>query len=126
MKIDQIEIKTHGNLHVDPDSVFVCPECGRDSASEIEGEVVQMCEPLYEKYIGESIFINYYADVFTCYCKSCGCKWEEKRRIRRDVKWEIVVGIIAIFIVALVIMFAFLFGQDGLDEAVESVSQCTT
>lgn len=112
MKIDQIEIKSHGNLHVDPDSVFVCPECGADSASDFEGEGVEMRESWHEKYVGKSIFNSYYADVFTCHCKNCGCKWEDKRRVHKEKRIEIIAGLVAVAIVILLIIFVCIFAPE--------------
>lgn len=120
-KFELIEVKEHGNMYVEPDSVFVCPECGADSESGFEGESVEWRQSGRGKYVGESLFHLTYADIFTCHCCRCGCKWEEKRRMKNDTKWEIVVGIIAVLIVVLVIIFAVVFGHAGSSEAVETV-----
>ena len=112
MKIDQIEIKSHGNLHVDPDSVFVCPECGADSASGCEGEGVEFRLSWKDKCVKDGVFTSVYADIFTCHCENCGCKWEEKRGIFKEKNWSVIVGIASILFVILTIIFAIVVGGE--------------
>ena len=111
-KVEPIEIKEHGNVYVEPDSVFVCPECGADSESGFEGESVEWRLSWHEKWVGEKLFYDVYADVYTCHCRNCGCKFEVKRRIHKDVKGEIIAGAISILVVVLIIMIVIAFGGE--------------
>lgn len=111
-KNELIEVKTHGSLYVDPDSVFACPECGTDSESGMAGDEVEFRLSQKGKWVGDSLFYDVYADVYTCHCGHCGCKWEEKRRIQKKYNWEIIGGILAFVFVILMIILVCVFGGE--------------
>lgn len=111
-KFELIEIKTHGNLYVEPDSVFVCPECGSDSESGFEDESVEFRLSGKEKWICDGLFYDVYADIYTCHCRHCGCKFEVKRRVKKNVKGETICVTLAVAFVILMIIFVIVFGGE--------------
>lgn len=111
-KIELIEVKTHGNLYVEPDSVFVCPECGSDSESGMAGDEVEFRLSQKDKWVGDGLFYDVYADVYTCHCGHCGCKFEVKKHVHKVTKWENVTGIIAFVFVILMIILVCVFGGE--------------
>lgn len=97
-KLPIVTIQEHGNQWVDPDADFCCPECGAYNFYDDDAQLIELnVESRFEHKGSHEIdhpFYDQYADIYFCHCKKCGCKFRERRNIKRDVNWAAIITVI--------------------------------
>lgn len=115
-KLPIVTIQEHGNQWVDPDADFCCPECGAYNFYDDDAQLIELnVESRFEHKGSHEIdhpFYDQYADIYFCHCKKCGCKFRERRNIKRKACWAGIIGsitlllVIVLFIVLVAIGYA--------------------
>lgn len=115
-KLPVVTIQAHGDQWIDPDADFCCPECGAYNFYDEDAKLVELNVESRLEHKGsheiERPFYDQYADIYFCHCKKCGCKFRERRNIKRKTNWAC---IIVLTVVVLVVAFFIVLAAMGYE-----------